>query len=83
MQSGVISKGAPKTPRPHQQEAINSALAHLKAPDTRGKLLMACGTGKTLVGLRVAEGIAGPGGTGVGAGAQPGAALPNPAGLAG
>lgn len=62
VQSGVISKGAPKTPRPHQQEAINSALAHLKAPDTRGKLLMACGTGKTLVGLRVAEGIAGPGG---------------------
>ena len=62
VQSGVISKGSPKTPRPHQQEAINSALAHLKAPDTRGKLLMACGTGKTLVGLRVAEGIAGPGG---------------------
>ena len=62
VQSGVISKGDPKTPRPHQQEAINSALAHLKAPDTRGKLLMACGTGKTLVGLRVAEGIAGPGG---------------------
>ena len=62
VQSGVIRKGAPKTPRPHQQEAINSALAHLKAPGARDKLLMACGTGKTLVGLRVAEGIAGAGG---------------------
>ena len=63
VQSGVISgREPPKTPRPHQQQAINSALAHLKAPGTRGKLLMACGTGKTLVGLRVAEAIAGAGG---------------------
>ena len=62
VQSGVVRKREPKTPRPHQQEAITNALAHLKAPDTRGKLLMACGTGKTLVGLRVAEGVAGPGG---------------------
>lgn len=62
VQSGVIIKGGPKTPRPHQQEAINSALAHLKAHGARGKLLMACGTGKTLVGLRVAEGLAGAGG---------------------
>ena len=62
VQSGDIRKRDPKTPRPHQQEAIDSALAHLKAPGSRGKLLMACGTGKTLVGLRVAEGIAGAGG---------------------
>ena len=63
VQSGGISeRKPPRTPRPHQQEAINSALAHLEAPDTRGTLLMACGTGKTLVGLRVAEAVAGAGG---------------------
>ena len=63
VQSGAISgRELAKTPRSHQQEAINSALNHLKAPGTRGKLLMACGTGKTLVGLRVAEGLAGAGG---------------------
>ena len=61
--SGVVGgREPPKTPRPHQREAIDKALAHLQAPGTRGKLLMACGTGKTLVGLRVAEGIAGAGG---------------------
>ncbi len=62
VQSGGIRKREPRTPWPHQQEAITNALARLKAPGTRGKLLMACGTGKTLVGLRVAEGVAGPGG---------------------
>ncbi|KKZ12083.1 MAG: hypothetical protein TQ37_06090, partial [Candidatus Synechococcus spongiarum 15L] len=63
VQSGGISeRKPPRTPRPHQQEAINSALAHLEAPGTRGTLLMACGTGKTLVGLRVAEAVAGAGG---------------------
>ena len=51
----VGEREPPKTPRPHQQEAIESALAHLDTPGTRGKLLMACGTGKTLVGLRIAE----------------------------
>ncbi|OOV35488.1 hypothetical protein BV53_03755 [Candidatus Synechococcus spongiarum LMB bulk15N] len=62
VQSGGISeRRTPRTPRPHQQKAINSALAHL-APGTRGTLLMACGTGKTLVGLRVAEAVAGVGG---------------------
>ena len=61
--SGAVSeREPPKTPRPHQQDAIDSALAHLAAPGTRGKLLMACGTGKTLVGLRIAERIAGQGG---------------------
>ena len=62
VQSGGIHKREPRTPWPHQQEAITNALGHLKAPGARGKLLMACGTGKTLVGLRVAEGVAGPGG---------------------
>lgn len=63
VQSGGISgREPPKTPRPHQQAAIASTLNHLQAPGSRGKLLMACGTGKTLVGLRVAEAIAGAGG---------------------
>ncbi|MDE0240040.1 MAG: DEAD/DEAH box helicase family protein [bacterium] len=49
----------PKIPYPHQQRAIDNALAHFASPGTRGKILMACGTGKTLVGLRIAEQAAG------------------------
>ncbi len=61
--SGTVGeREPPKTPRPHQQKAIDRALAHLSPQGTRGKLLMACGTGKTLVGLRIAERIAGEGG---------------------
>ena len=59
---GEIVRTPPKTVRPHQQQAIDSALIHLESPGTRGKLLMACGTGKTLVGLRIAETLAGRGG---------------------
>ena len=61
--SGDIGERPPaKTPYPHQRRAIDNALAHFASPDTRGKILMACGTGKTLVGLRIAEQIAGKGG---------------------
>ena len=61
--SGTVGeREPPKIPRPHQQDAIDSTLAYLVDPGTRGKLLMACGTGKTLVGLRVAERVAGEGG---------------------
>ena len=59
---GTIVRAPPKTARKHQQQAIDSALAHFAEPDTRGKLLMACGTGKTLAGLRIAETTAGHGG---------------------
>ena len=41
-------------PRRHQKTAINKSLAHLQA-NKRGQLLMACGTGKTLVGLWIRE----------------------------
>ena len=41
-------------PRPHQQKAIDDAVAHLKENE-RGHLLMACGTGKTLTGLWIRE----------------------------
>ena len=41
-------------PRPHQKEAIQKAKAHFAKHD-RGKLIMACGAGKTLTSLRIAE----------------------------
>ena len=41
-------------PRRHQKTAINRTLAHLQ-DNKRGQLLMACGTGKTLVGLWIRE----------------------------
>ena len=41
-------------PREHQREAIAACLAGFKQHD-RGKLIMACGTGKTLTALRLAE----------------------------
>lgn len=50
-------KQAPKKqPRPHQREAIKSVLSGFEEHD-RGKLIMACGTGKTLTGLKIAEGL--------------------------
>ena len=47
--------------RPHQQKAFNDVLNGFKDSD-RGKLIMACGTGKTFTALRIAEEIAGIGG---------------------
>ncbi|MFD8967805.1 DEAD/DEAH box helicase [Streptomyces sp. NPDC059568] len=43
-----------KTPRPHQREAINAVFEGFTSHG-RGKLLMACGTGKTFTGLKIAE----------------------------
>jgi len=50
-----------KTPRRHQERAIRDVLAGLSKGE-RGKLIMACGTGKTFTSLKVAEEIAGAGG---------------------
>ena len=44
--------------RPHQREAFNDVVNGFKDSD-RGKLIMACGTGKTFTALRIAEEIAG------------------------
>ena len=44
-------------PRPHQQMAIDKAIEGFKTHD-RGKLIMACGTGKTFNALRLAERVA-------------------------
>ena len=48
-------------PRPHQARAIADVTKGLKTSD-RGKLIMACGTGKTYTSLKIAEDIAGKGG---------------------
>lgn len=42
--------------REHQREALEAALNHYKDHD-RGKMIMACGTGKTFTSLRIAEAI--------------------------
>ncbi len=47
-------------PRKHQQSAINNTLAGFKGAE-RGKLIMACGTGKTFTSLKIAEEYAGKG----------------------
>ncbi len=43
---------------PHQQEAFDDVIKGFKESDL-GKLIMACGTGKTFTALRIAEEIAG------------------------
>jgi predicted helicase len=45
-----------KTIRPHQKEALEKAVEYFKYHD-RGKLIMACGTGKTYTSLKIAEAI--------------------------
>ncbi len=52
---------APKELRPHQRNAFNDVL-HGFETCARGKLIMACGTGKTFTSLRIAEGIVSDGG---------------------
>ena len=48
--------------RPYQKEAVDKVVAGI-SQDSRGKLIMACGTGKTLTSLRIAEKHAGIGKT--------------------
>lgn len=47
--------------RPHQQIAVDNVIAGLQTAD-RGKLIMACGTGKTFTALKIAERMVGKGG---------------------
>ncbi|SDH28753.1 DEAD/DEAH box helicase [Mucilaginibacter gossypii] len=51
---GEVSRTAKKTLRPHQKEALEKTHAHFQSAD-RGKLIMACGTGKTFNSLKIAE----------------------------
>lgn len=50
-----------KVLRQHQEMALEKTVAGFKKSD-RGKLIMACGTGKTFTSLRIAEKLAGRGG---------------------
>ncbi|WP_271105584.1 DEAD/DEAH box helicase [Pseudomonas tohonis] len=56
----AIAFKAKKQLREHQQSALNAVAAGLKEAE-RGKLIMACGTGKTFTGLKIAERLAGKG----------------------
>lgn len=47
-----------KQPRPYQVEAIDAVLGGFQVGNDRGKLIMACGTGKTFTALKIAERIA-------------------------
>lgn len=59
---GMASRSKPFTIREYQQQAIDQTHAYFKIDEatgqpahTRGKLIMACGTGKTFTSLRIAE----------------------------
>jgi predicted helicase len=57
LENGIHGEAAripKKTLRSHQKEALDKAHEYFKASD-RGKLIMACGTGKTFNSLRIAE----------------------------
>jgi len=56
---GLLKK---KTPFPHQLEAIEAAKAHFQSHD-RGKMIMACGTGKTYTSLQIVQDMTPKGGT--------------------
>jgi predicted helicase len=52
--SGEASRTGKKELRPHQKEAVERSHEYFKQAN-RGKLIMACGTGKTYTALRIAE----------------------------
>jgi predicted helicase len=52
----------PKLIRPHQQAALDEVTTGFTTHD-RGKLIMACGTGKTFTSLKIAEAQVGKGGS--------------------
>ena len=57
---GEIVLAAKKTLMQHQRDALADVSSGLAAAD-RGKMIMACGTGKTFTSLKIAEAIAGKG----------------------
>lgn len=50
----ALTKRPAKSPFPHQKTAIQKVIAGFKTAD-RGKLIMACGTGKTFTSLKIVE----------------------------
>ena len=59
--TGEVRISETKTLRPHQQQALDAVRVGLEEAD-RGKLILACGTGKTFTSLRIAEDLVGRGG---------------------
>ena len=57
---GEVVLADKKRLRPFQKEALNDVRAGLAEAD-RGKMIMACGTGKTFTSLKIAEDLAGQG----------------------
>lgn len=51
---GEKARTSKKTPRPHQKTALEKCHEYF-ADNDRGKLIMACGTGKTYTSLKIAE----------------------------
>jgi len=58
--TGNISLGQKKELHDHQRKALTAVTTGFEKED-RGKLIMACGTGKTFTALRIAEELAGKG----------------------
>jgi predicted helicase len=52
----VAHQAGPRTPRSDQRKAIADIVNGFRKHD-RGQLIRACGTGKTLIGLRIAEAL--------------------------
>lgn len=50
-----LSEAKRHDPRLHQQAAIDAVFSGFEAGNDRGKLIMACGTGKTFTALKIAE----------------------------
>ncbi len=58
----TVEERAPKVPRTYQTEAIQDVVAGLQEVGSRGKMIMACGTGKTFTSLCIARELVGCGG---------------------
>ncbi|NLL36368.1 MAG: DEAD/DEAH box helicase, partial [Fretibacterium sp.] len=59
---GTVAYRPAKTLRPDQERALKAVMEGFQRHD-RGKLIMACGTGKTFTALKIAEQLAGAGKT--------------------
>ncbi|MCX7545509.1 DEAD/DEAH box helicase [Marinicella gelatinilytica] len=56
----LLTERSERSLRKHQERAFNDVVRGFKEAD-RGKMIMACGTGKTYTSLKLAEHLAGPG----------------------
>jgi superfamily II DNA or RNA helicase len=55
---GRSARPKSRQPKPHQNAAVSAATAHfLRAGETRGRLIMPCGTGKSLTAYWIAEAL--------------------------